>query len=172
MDEKKIIVTPVCSVHFPELSGTNKGDDGEVKYSAVLTFDPKLKEVKAFLKTLDEAFAKVKGGNTPPHKPDMSKNEDGTKSETGLVAVSVSSKYPVKMYDSKKKEIEPNIGWGSKVKAAIKLGEFDYRGTKGISKYLNANQVIELRESGYTAESIGFGDEEGYTSEVTEEVPF
>lgn len=172
MEEKKIIVTPVASVKFPELSGKNLGDDGEVKYSAVLTFDPKLNEVKEFLKTLNDAFATVKNGNTPPYKDDYAKEDNGDKVKTGLVAVSVSSKYPVKMYDSKKKEIEPNIGWGSKVKAAIKLGEFDYRGKKGISKYLIALQVIELRESGYTAESIGFGDEDGYTSEVTEEVPF
>lgn len=85
----------------------------------------------------------------------------------------------VPVYDAGCKEISNDIdelGNGSRVKVAYELVPF-YMNDKnyGISLRLTAVQVLEFKDSNETAESFGFGQEEGFHAETEQEeieVPF
>ena len=173
-EKKDIIITPKGIIKFPELQGA-VGDSGKTEYSFAIALDPKDKEVKALLKEFDELFDQVKGGNSPMYKDDYAKNEVGEKVKTGLVIVNLKSQYPIPLYDSKKNKLNPDItvGWGTVAKVAIKIDdEFNFRGKVGVKKYPVAIQVLELKEAGYTADSLGFQDEDGFEATTEQSIPF
>ena len=85
----------------------------------------------------------------------------------------------VPIFDAKGKPIKDDIGHGSVVKVSVSLAPYAVSSTNyGIALYLNGVQVISLKrrgEYGADASALGFGEEEGYSSEEEEkedEVPF
>ncbi len=171
--ENNLIVTPTGIIKFPKLQG-EENENGKKEYSFVIALDPKVKEVKDMLDQFDKLFAEVKGGTSPMYKDDFDKKEGEEKTPSGPVAINLKSQYPVQMYDANKQKVDVNVGWGTKAKVAIKIGDhYDFRGKKGVKKYPIALQIIELKEAGYTADSIGFQDEaDGFEADPSQEVPF
>lgn len=74
------------------------------------------------------------------------------------------------LFDSKGNKISiSNIGAGTVAKVAVELSGYSVAGKTGVSVKLKAVQIIDLVEfGGGSAESYGFGEEEGF--EGTEEV--
>lgn len=71
------------------------------------------------------------------------------------------------IYDAKKNLLaNSKAGSGSKVKAAFTLSPYAVKGSKlvGVKAYLQGVQIIELVEymGGASADSLGFGEEEGF----------
>ena len=158
---KSNMTTPIGSVKFQQLSQP----DAKGKYSVALVLDPKLPEVKKFLKELDAAVAESKFPKSKVYKFDKERNENGEFVENENILMNFISKYEVKMFDAAKNEIsDVNVGWGTKARIAFTPREFEVDGNKGIAKYIRGIQIIDLK-GGATAESCGFGEEEGYVSQ-------
>lgn len=72
-------------------------------------------------------------------------------------------------FDAKKKPIKmgdlPNIGGGSRLRVAGNLVGYLTGTSSGMTPYLSAVQVIEPKDFGRSAESYGFGDEDGFDAE-------
>ena len=166
---KEKIVTPVGEVKFPNLEATAV-KESEDKYSIAVVFDPEATAVKEFIAKLDALVSEVKDANVTPYKDDYDMDDNGEKHKTGKVMVNFSSKYPPKIYDSANNKVDVKIGWGSKVRVAFIADKFDYKGKRGISKYLQDIQVIELKApSDYNAFDEVDG---GYVASDTEQIPF
>lgn len=160
------IVTPIGIAKFVNLDGkgVKEGDD---KYSIAVSFEAN--EVQELIKKLDKELANVKNANTAPYKDDEDLDEEGNKRKNGRILINFSSKYPPRIFDSALNKIDVRIGWGSKVRIAFVIKPFEYKGKRGISKYLQDIQVIELKDSS----PLMFDEVEGgYVAEVGEQIPF
>lgn len=80
-------------------------------------------------------------------------------------------KRTVPVFDAKGKPIDVNLGNGSIVRVAFQVVPF-WKSVKlnGVTLFLDAVQVIELKEYGGStnAGNFGFGEEDGYEAEETE----
>jgi hypothetical protein len=185
-EKRERIVTPVGTGVFLAVLQPSK----EYKnYVAVVAFDPKTD--KAFLNKLQEmnkAAFEAEKKNAPPKvaktlKPRtiIKKELDDQGDPTGRVIVTFKQKashttedgktynFHVAAYDAKGKPLDPKtrIGAGTKLKVS-----FEHRATTfasgdtpnaGLSLQLAAVQILELVEwQAASAESFGFGEEEGY----------
>ena len=79
-------------------------------------------------------------------------------------------KFKPQLFDAKGKKINVGkVGEGTVAKLAVELSGYSVAGKTGVSVKLKAVQIIDLVEfGGGSAESYGFGEEEGF--EGTEEV--
>ena len=157
------LTTPIGVVKFPQVTRP----DAKGKYGIALVLDPKDKvAAKWFKEVLDPAIADSEHPKyMKVYKNDKSKNEAGDLEETGLLIINFISHYPINIFDSKGTALETcDIGWGSRVKVAFTLKSFEADGNRGLTKYIRGIQVIELK-GGASAESCGFGEEDGYVSE-------
>ena len=172
--ETQIYVTGRGMIKFPEFDlQKNEGGQCDIKFSIVI--DPKDKDNKDLLLAMEQALPE--NANTTMYKDDFEKTESGDRVKTGKVIINLTSKYIVPMYDALRNKLPEDtvLGWGSICKVAIKFGdEFNYLGKIGRSKYPVGIQILDLKTSVYTAESVGFKDEEGYTVEsaIEEPTPF
>ena len=72
--------------------------------------------------------------------------------------ITCKSKYPIVAYDSDKKEIDANVGNGSKVEAVLGSYEWKFKNKKGFSPALKSLVVKELVV--YNADTAFVDDEE------------
>ena len=92
---------------------------------------------------------------------------DDAGEETGRLIISFKSKHAPALFDSQKPKPQPIKGvdpWkGSVVKIAGAFAGYDMPATKmaGLTKYMNAVQIIELVAGGTDAASYGFDGEDG-----------
>jgi hypothetical protein len=166
------VITPECVVKFP----TN--EDGKISFG--LSFNPKGNE--KFVETMNQLQSQVPNVNTEFFKKDKSKDESGVAKENGNLIFTVTTKeeYGIKAFTVEGYPVEGEIGWGSRVKASITLKPFDYKGKKGLSKYLNGFQVIEQKGGTISARSLGFETANDFTeteeylptTEDTDSIPF
>ena len=158
------LTTPIGTVKFPQVSRP----DAKGKYGIALVLDPKDPvAAKWFKEELDPAIAASEHPKYKKvYKDDKSKNKDsGELEDTGLVILNFISHYPINLFDSKGTAVENvDIGWGSRVRVSFTLKSFEADGNKGLTKYIRGVQVIELK-GGASAESCGFGEEDGYVAE-------
>jgi hypothetical protein len=163
------MTTPLGTVKFPNVNRPN--DKG--KYTLGLVLDPQETAVKNFLESLHQAIAE---SMYPKYdkviKKDKDKDENDQYVENGKVLINFISSFPVKLFDAKKNEVDPEkveVGWGSRVRVAFTLTEFNTGENKGLTKYLRGIQVIDPK-GGATAESCGFEEEnDGYVYGQEEE---
>ncbi len=87
--------------------------------------------------------------------------------EGDVVTLKAKSKQKPVIYDAKGKKIndEVNVGNGSTIKVSGMLGTYDAGGSKGVTAYLNAVQLIDLVEFG----GAEFEEEDGYVHVSKEE---
>lgn len=176
-------VTPVGEVLFAHILKTEiikEKDTG--KFSIMLKLSEK--EKKAFLAKINDEWEKFKdtlAGKKLKYDPSFGLKEyqeveyfKFTSNETIKLKSGEILKRTVPIYDAKQQEISKKlngIGNGSKVKIAYELVPF-YMNDKsyGISLRLSAVQLLDLVEFGaQSAESFGFGVEEGYTADESVE---
>lgn len=172
-------VTPVGEVLFAHVLKTEiikEKDTG--KFSIMLKLSEK--EKKAFLDKINDEWEKFKdtlNGKKLKYEPCFGLKEykeveyfKFSSNETIKLKSGDILKRTVPIYDTKQQEISKRlsgIGNGSKVRIAYELVPF-YMSDKsyGISLRLSAVQIIDLVEFGtQTAESFGFGVEEGYVAD-------
>lgn len=82
--------------------------------------------------------------------------------------------FTVPIFDAKKNPIKPKVGRGSKVRVNFEACPFvmDATSKMGISARLKAVQIIDLVEySGGGADAFGFGVEDGFESDGSDEKP-
>lgn len=176
-------VTPVGEVLFAHILKTEiikEKDTG--KFSIMLKLSEK--EKKALLDKINDEWEKFKDtltGKKLKYDPSFGLREyqeveyfKFTSNETIKLKSGEILKRTVPIYDAKQQEISKKlngIGNGSKVKIAYELVPF-YMNDKsyGISLRLSAVQLLDLVEFGaQSAESFGFGVEEGYTADESVE---
>jgi hypothetical protein len=76
----------------------------------------------------------------------------------------------MRMFDAKGKPTKANVGGGSKLKLNISTQPHDTNLGAGLSIYLNAVQILDLKQfsGGGDAKGFGFGEEEGYSADESE----
>jgi hypothetical protein len=163
------LTTPIGTVKFPQISTP----DAKGKYGLALVLDPAEEAVKKFMDELNQAVAESSYPKyTKLVKADKQKNESGELAATGKILINFTSSYPIALFDSQNNAVEKaEVGWGSRVRVAFTLKEFDVDGSKGLTKYIRGVQIIELK-GGASAESCGFTKEEGYVVEQKSETPW
>lgn len=190
-------VSPLGTVKYSHLTKPNTKFKAQGEYSVDLVLDPSDAKVKAFLDDLhfraDSYFktfvSEAKDGKQKKaresyklHVPFVNETDDEG-DETGLVILKVKNsaevtkkngetfKKTINHFDAKRKQLTGvKVGRGTQLKAAFTLNPFGVDGLKtaGLGLWLEAVQIIKLVEyGGNDAQSLGFGEEEGY--EGTEE---
>lgn len=131
--------------------------DGVAKYKLTLALKPDDHSVQEFKAQIDGWLEKV-GGDVAPYEE-----------KDGQLHVKFKSIYPPGVFDAHRNVVpeDVDVRRGSIVKAAFTANHFDTKvAGNGINLYLQAVQVIQLAQySGPTAESLGFGEEEGFAPE-------
>lgn len=181
--KKESYYTPAGLVKFPKTrindkefgylytpEGITEDDSCSWKFSLIL--DPKLKEVKALMELLSDLAKDIKNANFSPYKNDKTKNEDGTITENGMIAVNFTTSWPITMVDGLKKPCKAKIGWGSKVFVKFQTSPVNNKGKIGLGRYVKAVQIVELSESvtdlsGFSEQKDGFA-----SSSETKETPW
>jgi hypothetical protein len=184
--------TPIGETKFAWLTKADTKFNADGEYRTQFLVTPK--QAEGLIEAIDEAIEAhrekvvaelkekgkkgkaldIKMGNTP-YKDD--ENADGE--ETGLISFNFKMKAKVTPKDGTPWEQKPDIFdakgkplvdtpvfSGSKVRIAFEMiPYFTAIAGCGISLRLKAVQVIELQTAERTAESFGFGEEEGYEHE-------
>ena len=191
MAEKKKaarFVSPKGIAYYPYLTkpDTKFNADGEYKVSMIVAGDADSKAIDFMTEQHEDAVAKarkenagkrVKEGDLP-----FIENDDGTVTFKFKLKAKVTPKngdtfeQKPALFDAKGKPLTgaQNIGGGSTIKVSYEVVPY-YTAIAGagISLRLKAVQVIELKEysGGGTAESYGFGEEEGFESSDEDNAP-
>ena len=93
------------------------------------------------------------------------------KVETEYVLMQFKSAFPLwdddktKLFDAKGNPVRTDIGWGSRCRVAFTLSPYDQGGNTGVTRYIYGIQIIDLVTGSTTAESCGFGEEEGFVAQ-------
>lgn len=197
-DKKKqyeSFVSPKGAAVWPKLNAPDTEYKAEGEYHTKLAFDPsKDAKVQAFLDELQARFDsyvdEVKEEVGPAKAKKLKLNEpftqelDAEGEETGrvLVKFKMKAQYKAKdgtiktnkprFFDAKGNPLgsPPNIGSDSVLKISYSIAGYNTPQGTGISLYLNAVQIVELKEwngTGGNAKSFGFTEEEdGYVGEA------
>lgn len=147
------IVSPTGIIKFPAVNDPEINEQGKQVWSCSLVLDPK--KDAGFLKMLEDEAKKVDKNAAVPHKPDI-KKENGEKIETGMRLVSFKSYFKPKLIDAKMKEVDVPVTWGSKVRIGFTIVPYDLKGKKGITKYFQVVQIIDLNDANRDPRSMGF----------------
>lgn len=170
---KPKFVTPKGVVKFPNVATPDK----KGKYRIALVFDPKDEDFKKLIASIEKEennFDKKFRGK--PHYKKNYEIVDGEKTETGHVLMNFNSSFALfddkdsKIFDAKGNKIKEDVGWGSVCKVAFTLSPYEADGNCGVTRYLSGIQVIEMKESGASAEGCGFKQEEGYVKQDNQEM--
>ena len=196
-------LTPVGTASYPYLVNpdTKFNPEGEYKVSLLLSESDAAPLIKLIDGKMEENFNAVKEEAKGPKAkkavkmadPPYSNVEDEEGDETGEIKINFKQravitrkkdkkKFPmtVSLFDAKGVQFFPKsyVGGGSQIKVAFEIIPFY---TKligaGVSLRLRAVQILELVEGvGATAESDGFGEEEGFEApegpDPREDIPF
>lgn len=176
MSKSETFITPTGLIKFPKtivndveeniIKQVNVPEGTKTSWKLNLVLDPKLKHTKEILEILDEQASAIKGRNYSPYKKDIIVDKDtNEKKESGLVSISFSSSYYPKMIDSKMKECNVPLGWGSIVIVKFTTKPVSFKGKVGLGKYMLMLQVIEPKTSSFNTN--GFSETEGYVAETT-----
>jgi hypothetical protein len=168
--------TPAGIARYPWL---NKADtkwkpEGEYKVTVVV---PK-KEATALIKLCTEARAEVAKQNKTKKLAELpiSPETDDQGNETGNMLIKCAVKCregwdrKPKLFDAAGNRIDVRVGGGSKIKVNVEVyAWFAASLGAGVTLQPVAVQVLDLVEAGEggTAESYGFGKEEGFVSDNT-----
>lgn len=176
---KEKIITPKGTIKFPRVETVfdPKTETSVKKFTLALVLDPKESGVSDFLKMIDN---KVGGSKYPKTKPvykddkdkcegELDANGDQVYADNGKIIMNFRSNYPINFFDSMKKPIKDleMLGWGSIAKVSFELAEIDQY--KCLTKYIKGVQILDLKEAGTSADSCGFDEEEGFTTEESSE---
>lgn len=190
-------ITPAGIAKFPRLNKPETEVNGSPcapRFKVTLILDEKEKGVPEFLKKIQalhdaaiaKAEAKKKADPKRKNKPlkinetvralldDEGNQVEGKYEIVAKTAAETKEGTPktVKMFDAKGKPVKANVGGGSTLKLSVVTEDYDSNLGAGLSIYLNAVQIIDLVEfGGGSAKSYGFGEEEGFSGEDTEETP-
>lgn len=194
-DEKKkreTKVSPLGELMWPFLAKPDTRFKKEGEYRCTLLVDKDDDFLKWLLATAKAGFEEVKAGLKPksratvemaePFEVHYDENEEPTdkvevRFKTNAVfkdkkGEEVSLK--PKLFDAQGKLIEKDLAIGNGSKGKINftwMSSFvPSTGKIFLTLYLNAVQIVELKEFAPSAESYGFGVEDGYS--VEEDVPF
>lgn len=173
-NKSETYTTPTGFIKFPKTKIGDKEESVIKKYDVPenvdaswkfnLVLDPKDPHTQEILDVLREQADAIKGRNCEPYKKDMVIDEDTQeKKESGMITISFTSAYAPRMIDSKLKECNVVLGWGSRVKVKFSTKPFNFKGKVGLSKYVVMIQVIEPKSGGF--DTSGFEAQEGFVAE-------
>ena len=193
-DKKKPdnITTPVGVAKYPRLNKPETEVNGKAldkpRYKVTLVLDEsdagvselkeRLEKLHAEAVAVAEAARKkdpkrkakqlVVNPTIKPHLNDEGEEVEGKFEITAKTSAETKDGTPktVRMFDAKGKPVKAKVGGGSRIKLSLTPDGYDSNLGAGLSLYLNAVQIIELKEfGGGNAGSYGFGEEEGYTAD-------
>lgn len=150
---RRYLLSPYAEALFPHLTSpdTYRARNGEGRYNVSLVLDPKVPEHARFLQELEETGKFLVGEKVElPIKDHL----DRSGLATGKKTVKCSSKYAPKLYDRFNQPLPEGVVISSGSVIAVSVKPTAYQDKTGISLYLQAVQVKEIRERG--AESYGF----------------
>lgn len=190
------LVTPIGAAQFPKLNTPETEVNGQTldkpRYSVQLVLNEDDDGVAEFKERLESLHADAVAQADAARKKDPKRSKkplvvnetikpatdaEGNEIEGSFVITAKTvavdregNEKKIVMFDAKGKRIEANVGRGSLLKLSLAAGPYDSNLGAGLSLYLNAVQVIELKEyRGGSASGYGFGEEEGYNSEQGDE---
>jgi hypothetical protein len=174
MPKVETFITPVGTIKFPKtLIGEKESgflhvpsitEGTKCAWKFQLVIDPK--EAKSIIAMLDEQHKAIKGANFKPYKPDQSRDEDGTYTETGLIAINFTTGFPPVFIDCATppaKVDNINVGWGSKVRVKFSVKPVNNKGKVGLGRYCKIIQIVELADLGM--DTSDFGAIDGFAME-------
>lgn len=192
MTEKKKaerFVSPRGIASYPHLTkpDTKFNPDGEYKVSLIVAGDVASKAIDFLTEHHESAVAKAKKENAGKRVKEselpFSMNDDGTVTFKFKMKAKVTPKkgdtfeQKPALFDAKGKPLtgETKVGGGSIIKVSYDVVPY-YTAIAGagVSLRLKAVQIIELKEYsvGGSAESYGFGEEEGFEASEEDTQPF
>lgn len=153
----------------PDTKFAKEGEEG--KYSVKLRL--RLDEARPLIDQLNaEMAASLKEAIADPANKGKAKQADPPyqiDEESGTVTVTFKSKLKPALFDATPKPIEAEVWGGSEIKVNFCIGRFFTKLVgAGVTLYLNAVQVLQLRTRGMggDAGAYGFqGDDEGYQAD-------
>lgn len=182
---RKTVVTPKLEVVFTHLKEAEDfknmewGANKDPEFNVTLKLDPV--QHKEFITYIDnmrkEVFEQVTEGvgqrekknyvSLDSLKSEYKKDEQGNKIETGMLLLKASRLEKLgrpQFLDAKRNLIEqPDLWGGSVVKVIITFAGWNVGKQCGVKAYLDAIQVIELKDSGSEINPLDFfKEEEGY----------
>jgi hypothetical protein len=173
--------TPLGTAVFPHLNSPDTKFDDNGIYATSLSLSPEDAEplIAALEKMYDTEYKKFcqdkkKAALKQSDKPWSEEVDKDSGEPTGNYIFKFKMKAKTKtgvemrpvLFDSKCQPLAENIGGGSKMKVAFEPSCWFVPALGvGISLRLKGVQVVELKEwGGRSAESLGFGEEEGFES--------
>lgn len=181
-NDKIQIVTAKGEILYPKIRQTETFN-GEDTGKYTVTFKPSKEEADKLIERLEREWEAAKQSSELKGKvykkgtlPNLGWREDKDgdivfKAKTSAVIKTKKGetiKREVPVYDSKGKPITEDIGHGSIGRLSITPAPYHTASTNyGLVLYLNGIQVVDLKPPGSfnSAESLGFGEEDGYTVE-------
>lgn len=165
------ITTAVATLVWPHLHApdTRFDDPEDAKFKTEFTLSPEdaqplIKQAKALI-----AQAKKEGKASAPPKAPYTKNDDGT------YTFKCHSYNAPALFDAAGQPMEGGlkIGGGTKARLALLQRVYEGFGNTGITQYVNAVQILDLKTFGGSdrdAGGFGFDAREGFTASDTEEL--
>lgn len=193
MNKLKTIVTPKGTLLFPHLVETEKYQGQDTgKYSVNIQFSSE--DTEKMLSVLQDEWEAAKSQGEFAQRtykrgslPNLGwrENKDGDiifKAKTNAIIKTKSGdiiERTVAVFDAKRNVMKvTQVGHGSIARLSVALNPYYTSSTNyGMSLYLNGIQILELHNPmQHDAASMGFGDEDGYVDDATEEedisIPF
>lgn len=150
-------VTPKGTARFPKLSEPDtKGEYADNKYKTEIVLDDD--DLAAFKKEMYAAAKELLPNVKSPNLPIKTSKKDG------VVSIIFKSKHRPQVQDAQRTDIPKSVevGPGSVIKVAGTFAPYEKGALKGITAYLDAVRVYELKQRRDAAEA--FGDaEDGYS---------
>jgi hypothetical protein len=159
-------VTPIVTlvwphVHAPDTKFVKDGEDAKYNTQFSLSKDEAAPIISTAKRLINEA-RKSKLTKAPPKLP-FTENEDGT------VTFKCASKNAPALFDASGTPLKPGmkVGGGTLARISGLMRVYEGFGATGVTLYLNAMQIIDLKEfGGRPATSYGFDATTGFTGDT------
>ena len=152
-------VTPKGVARFPKLDQPDtKGEYADNKYKTEIVLSEA--DTKAFKAKALEAAKQLLPGVKNPRIPIKVKETKDGETVTSFIFKRHADKGKPALFDAKRAPVNVKVGGGSVIKVGGSFAAYEKGANKGITAYLDAVQIIELKE-GFDARSM-FSDEDGF----------
>lgn len=160
--------TPIATLVWPHVHAPDTKFDDEGVYSTEFTLTRE--EAQPLIDLAKKLIAEAKKQKLAksPNKAPYTENDDGT------VTFRAKSKHQPALFDSRGTPMAPGVkvGGGTRARVAGLMRVYESFGHTGVTLYLNALQIIDLKEFGSgDAASFGFDAVEGFTVDSLPDVP-
>jgi len=160
--------SPIATLVWPHVHAPDTKFDEDGVYTTEFTLTRE--EAQPLIDLAKKLIAQAKRQKLAkaPNKAPFTENDDGT------VTFKAKSKHQPALFDAQGTPMAPGVkvGGGTRARVAGLMRVYEGFGHTGVTLYLNALQIIDLKEfGGGDASSFGFDAVEGFTAPVDDTFP-